>query len=189
MRLQALRRSARSAERRGPASRAEPTSGRMNGWSTSFTSAIRRTQARSTAPGGTSSPTTARQPSPPTRRLPGRRRRPPPVLRPAQPTAGRPGHRDQGHAGSAPPSSQPAPAADAGVADPAARRRRADRGQHGGQPRGADRDLGARCPGQAADRQPDRDQQPPGPRPGRQDLVHPPDRLRDRQGARLGARH
>ncbi len=38
-------------------------------------------------------------------------------------------------------------------------------------------------PGQAAGRQPDRDQQPPGPRPRRQGLLHPPDRLRGRQGA------
>ena len=42
-------------------------------------------------------------------------------------------------------------------------------------------------PGQAADRQPHRDQQPPRPRPRRQGLVHPPHRLRGGPGAGRGA--
>ena len=50
-------------------------------------------------------------------------------------------------------------------------------------PRGPDRDLGARRPGQAHGRQPHRHQQPPRPRPRRQDLVHAPHRLRARRGA------
>ena len=70
--------------------------------------------------------------------------------------------------------------------DPPARRRRAHGRQHGGQPDGADRDQRPRRSGQAADRQPDRDQQSPGARPRRQDLLHPPDRLRGR--ARAGGR-
>ena len=41
-----------------------------------------------------------------------------------------------------------------------------------------DRDQRARRPGQAADRQPHRHQQPPAARPRRQGLVHPPHRLR-----------
>ena len=41
-------------------------------------------------------------------------------------------------------------------------------------------------PGQAADRQPHRDQQPPEARPRRQGLLHPPDRLRDGPGAGAG---
>ena len=68
--------------------------------------------------------------------------------------------------------------------DPAARRGLPHRGQHGGQPRGPDRHIGPGRPGQAAGRQPDRDQQSPRPRPRRQGLLHPPDRLRGRQGAR-----
>ena len=110
----------------------------------------------------------------------------------ASPSAGQPAAAAQAtatKATQAPPAQQPAaPATDAGVPDPAARRRRAYRRQHGGQPLGPDRDLGSRGPSQAADRQPNRDQQPPGPRPGRKDLLHPPDRLRDRQGACLCAR-
>ena len=46
-----------------------------------------------------------------------------------------------------------------------------------------DRHQRARGPGQAAVRQPHRDQQPPRPRPRRQGLVHPPHRLRDGPGA------
>ena len=46
-----------------------------------------------------------------------------------------------------------------------------------------DRDLGPLGPGQAAVGQPHRHQQPPRPRPRRQGVVHPPDRLRAGQGA------
>ena len=46
-----------------------------------------------------------------------------------------------------------------------------------------DRDQRARGPGQAAHRQPHRHQQPPGPRPRRQGLLHPPHRLRAGPGA------
>ena len=65
----------------------------------------------------------------------------------------------------------------------AARRGGPHRGQHGhlaDRPHGHQRPHGA---GQAADRQPRRDQQPPGARPRRQGLVHPHHRLRDGQGA------
>ena len=65
----------------------------------------------------------------------------------------------------------------------AARRRRAHGRQHGGQPRRPHGDQRPGHPGQAAGRQPDRDQQPPGPRPGREGLVHPPHRLRRGAGA------
>ena len=47
------------------------------------------------------------------------------------------------------------------------------RHQHGGQPRGPDRHQRARRPGQAADRQPHRHQQPPRARPRRQGLASP----------------
>ena len=49
---------------------------------------------------------------------------------------------------------------------------------------GADRDVGAGGAGEADGRQPDRDQQLPEAEPRRQDLLHPPDRLRDRPGDR-----
>ena len=72
------------------------------------------------------------------------------------------------------------------------RRRGADQGQLGARVvtnmdaslSRADRDQRARGPGQAAGRQPHRDQQPPRPRPRRQGVVHPPDRLRAGPGAR-----
>ncbi len=69
---------------------------------------------------------------------------------------------------------------------PAARRGRPDRRQHGVQPERAHRDQRPDHPGQAAHRQPDRDQQPPGPGPGRQGVVHPPHRVR--RGPRAGRR-
>ena len=47
------------------------------------------------------------------------------------------------------------------------------RHQHGGEPRRPDRDERARRPGEAADRQPHRHQQPPRPRPRRQGVASP----------------
>ena len=52
------------------------------------------------------------------------------------------------------------------------------RQQHGGEPRSADRDVGARGARQAARGQPPDPQQPPRARPRRQGVVHAPDRLR-----------
>ena len=54
---------------------------------------------------------------------------------------------------------------------------------------GADRDVGARRAGQADGRQPDRDQQLPQAEPRREDLLHPPDRVRDRPGDRRLPEH
>ena len=51
------------------------------------------------------------------------------------------------------------------------------------QPHGAHRDERAHHPGQAHDRQPHRDQQPPAPRPRRQGVVHAPHRLGADPGA------
>ena len=48
---------------------------------------------------------------------------------------------------------------------------------------GADGDQRPRGAGEAARRQPHRDQQPPRPRPRRQGQLHPPHRLRDGEGA------
>ncbi len=55
--------------------------------------------------------------------------------------------------------------------------------------RGADRDLGPRGPGQVDGRQPDRDQQLPQAEPRREDLLHPPDRVRHRPGDRRLPEH
>ncbi len=60
----------------------------------------------------------------------------------------------------------------------AARPGEGHRHQHGGQPHGPHRDERARHPGEAPDRQPRGHQQPPRPRPGRQSILHAPDRLR-----------
>ena len=57
------------------------------------------------------------------------------------------------------------------------------RHQHGHQPRGAHRHQRPGHSGQAADRQPRCHQLQPGPRPRRQGLLHPPDRLRRHPGA------
>ena len=65
----------------------------------------------------------------------------------------------------------------------AARRARPHRREHGRLADRADRHLGALGAGQAALGQPHRHQQPPRPRPRRQGLLHPPDRLRAGQGA------
>ena len=65
----------------------------------------------------------------------------------------------------------------------AARRRGAHRHQHDGQPGRAHRDQRPRGPGQAARGQPDRHQQPPAARPGRQGVVHAPHRVRGGRGA------
>src|SRR5215470_8409881 len=62
----------------------------------------------------------------------------------------------------------------------APRRRRPHRAEHGGQPQRAHGHQRPRRARQAAHRQPDRHQQPPAARPGREDLLHPPDRLRAR---------
>ncbi len=62
------------------------------------------------------------------------------------------------------------------------RGRRPDRHQHGGQPRGADGDLGAARPRQAARAQPPDPQQPPGAPSRRQGQLHPPDRVRGGAG-------
>ena len=64
----------------------------------------------------------------------------------------------------------------------AARRRGAHRHQHDGQPGRAHRDQRPRDPGQAARGQPDRHQQPPAARPGRQGVVHALHRLRGGHG-------
>ncbi len=56
------------------------------------------------------------------------------------------------------------------------------RGEHGGQPRGPDCDLGPRPSGQAPHRQPAHHQQPARARPRREGLLHAPDRVRARSG-------
>ena len=71
----------------------------------------------------------------------------------------------------------------------AARRRRCRRQEHVGVAGGADRDQRAGHPGQADDRQPHRHQQPPQAHPRRQDLVHPPDRLRAGAGGQEVPEH
>ena len=128
-------------------------------------------------------------PGPPPRRPPRRRpRRPAPA--PAQPpAAGSAG--PAGRAGRPGPSPlAPSPAPPARLRPPAGRRgqQAARRGgphrqQHDGQPGRAHRDQRPRGPGQAARGQQDRHQQPPAPRPRRQGVVHPPDRVRGGQGA------
>ncbi len=70
----------------------------------------------------------------------------------------------------------------------AARCGRPYRGQHGRQPERPHRDQRPVRARQAADRQPHRHQQPPGPGPGRQGVVHPPDRVRGGEGAGRGPR-
>ena len=69
----------------------------------------------------------------------------------------------------------------------AARRRGPHRHQHDGQPGRAHRDQRPGGPGQAAGGQPDRDQQPPAARPGRQGVVHAPHRVRGGRGAQGAA--
>ena len=59
-----------------------------------------------------------------------------------------------------------------------------DRAEHGRLADRADRDQRARGAGEAARRQPHRDQQPPRPRSRRQGQLHPPDRVRAGPGAR-----
>ena len=128
-------------------------------------------------------------------RLPGRprqHRRPRPLPRPAA----RPPrllrrlaqhqHQHQHQRQPAPRAAAPAPRRSRRGSGAPARRGRPDGRQHGRQPRRADRYQRPRHPGQAAGRQPHRDQQPPGPRPGRQGVIHPPDRLCRRARAGRG---
>ena len=69
-----------------------------------------------------------------------------------------------------------------GLAAP--RSRRARGAEHGGEPRGAHRDLGAHHPRKADHGQPRGHQQPPRAHARRQGELHAPHRLRDRRGAR-----
>ena len=134
-----------------------------------------RAAARSTAPPSDASPSRAEQAP----RAAGAGR----AGQPAGPTAARPS-RDQ-PATTAPATTKPAAAAAAIRTPRAAPLRgagRPGRRQHGDQPDRPDRDQRAGRAGQAADRQPGRRQQPPGPQPRRQGLVHPPHRLRRGQG-------
>ncbi len=126
-----------------------------------------------------------------------RRRRQPASEAKARPAdAGPEGHpASGGRGGGAGHAARPRPVAkDVPASAPTHRARRADvhraarrsgphRAEHGRLAGGADRDLGALGAGQAALGQPHRHQQPPLPRPRRQGVVHPPDRLRAGQGA------
>ena len=141
-------------------------------------------------PGRSAEPAPATRPTPPPRPTPQGPRREARSRGPA-PTGGGRGRARQGHD---PPGRQGPDTAGAGrgqrPADVhgAARRPRADGGEHGRLARRADRDLGAVGAGEAALGQPGRHQQPPRPRPRRQGVVHPHHRLRPGQGAARDAR-
>ena len=99
----------------------------------------------------------------------------------------RQGHRPPGAQGEEDRPTPPHAGRPADVHRPA-RRPGAHGRQHGRLAVGPDRDVGPLGAGQAAVGQPHRDQQPPLPRPRRQGLVHPPDRIRPGQGAQGDAR-
>ena len=111
----------------------------------------------------------------------GRPRRPPPRRRPRRRGGARAAARRSRPAAS---SREPGGRRAAGRRrrEQAPRRRRPHRAEHGGQPRRAHRHERPRRARQAAHRQPDRHQQPPAARAGREDLLHPPDRLRGGPG-------
>ena len=108
----------------------------------------------------------------------------PPVQQAAAPAApARPAPPAPAPGPAAPPPSASASASGGHGGQQAARGGGPHRQQHDGQPGRAHRDQRPRDPGQAARGQQDRHQQPPAPRPRRQGVVHPPDRVRGGQGA------
>ncbi len=100
-----------------------------------------------------------------------------PVAAPARPAPEKPA------AGSASKAARPAPAGRGGHDDAVARCRVDGREEHGGVAGGADGDVGAGGAGEAAGRQPPGDQQPAAADARREDLLHPPHRVRRRAGA------
>ena len=142
----------------------------------------RRRRSRAAAAGPRSAAPPAAQARPPA---------PAAAPRPAAEATRRRARRPQaGRAKPAAPPPRPAgPPVAAGKQSPAARRGRRRRQEH---ERLADRPDGherARGAGQAAGRQPHRHQQPPGPLPRRQGVLHAPDRLRAGPGARRLPEH
>ena len=109
-------------------------------------------------------------PDPPGERCCARRR-----TRPARAGEARRGQRLEGRA--------PGAGGRGGHDDAVARCRVDGREEHGGVAGGADGDVGAGGAGEAAGRQPPGDQQPAAADARRQDLLHPPHRVRRRAGA------
>ena len=96
----------------------------------------------------------------------------------------------QGRGGARQTEAVPSPGTRRGLGGAGAARRGGRGGQeHVGVAGGADRDERAGHPGQAVDRQPRRHQQPPQAHSRRQDLVHPPDRLRAGAGGQEVPEH